>query len=125
MCRDFLSEVGASEDAKVELHSELAALLNYIGEVATRIRFVGQHKRQDPHAFSDVVWLGDSLHKLHHLGEAIGMQDRWAILNACDWLIADHESYRSDGESQAAFSRNRVNLDSAIAIFEAIKAKVA
>lgn len=115
----------ASEGAPIDLHQELAALLNYIGEVATRIRFLGQHKKQEPTVFSDVVWLGDSLHKLHHLGEAILLQDRQAITNACCWLIADHESYRNDADSQAAFSRNRVRLDEAIRIFEAISTKVA
>jgi hypothetical protein len=118
-------KIAAPEVAPLDVHDELAALLNYIGDFAMRIRFLGQHKRQDLHAFSDVVWLGDSLHKLHHLGEAIRLQDRQAIANACDWLIADHESYQSDSESQAAFSRNSVRLDEAVRIFEAIKSKVA
>lgn len=107
-----------------DIQQELAALLDHIGGVATSIRCLGQYKRQEPQAFSDVVWLGDSLHKLHHLGEAIRLLDQRAIANACDFLIADHESYRSDTESQEAFARNRVSLDSAIAILEAIKVKV-
>lgn len=114
----------AKDSNSLDLHHELAALLNYIGAVATSIRCLGQYKRQEPNVFPDVAWLGDSLHKLHHLGEAIRLQDRQAIANACDWLIADHESYLSDADRHAAFSRNRVSLDEAVRIFEAIKAKV-
>lgn len=118
-------ERAVSDKRMFDLQDELAELLNYIGTVATSIRCLSQYRRQEPYAFSDIVWLGDSLHKLHHLGEAIRLRDRDAIASACCWLIADHEGYRRDADSQAAFSRNRVSLDEAVGIFEAIKVKVA
>lgn len=120
-----IDEGAVSDKRTLDLHAELAELLNYIGTVATSIRCLGQYSRQEPHVFSDIVWLGDSLHKLHHLGEAIRLHDRDAIASACCWLIADHESYRNEADSQAAFSRNRVRLDEAIRIFEAINSKIA
>ncbi len=106
-----------------DLHDELAALLNNISEVSTAIRFQGQHW-QLPHSSSDVVWLADSLHKLCHLGEVVQRRDREGIVSACDWLIADYENYKSSGDSSDAFKRQRLNLDSVIQIFRAIKAKV-
>jgi hypothetical protein len=118
-------EDAVSDKRIYDLHDELAELLNYIGTVGTSIRYLGQYSRQEPNVFSDIVWLGDSLHKLHHLGEAIRRRDRYAIASACCWLIADHENYRNDACTKLAFSGNRVNIDEAIGIFEAINAKVA
>lgn len=88
----------------MNFNQEFSRLLTYISDVSSAIRLNSPY-RAGPAGYADfppeeignnVMWLADSLHKLHILGEAIGSGDSKRIVDTCDTLMAYYRLFFVD-----------------------------
>lgn len=124
------------QNLEIDLTDELARLLSYTAGVAIAIRlnsaYRSDYKEQNPQHGYDVMWLADSLHNFDMLARAIQESNSAEIARACDMLLSFYAMYThgptegNKGDPQGSFARHAryANLDEALAVFKAIKAKV-
>jgi hypothetical protein len=133
MGRDVVrSQPAYTKDFMIDYQQDLGAFLGFVGDVATAIRMNSAYNSEaahQPHTSHDVMWLADSLHGLHRLGDAISSADFGAIVSACDAQIAIYRGYqevrtgRWQSPPHEAFERSEhlVSLDRGIAILRSIR----
>ena len=118
----------------IDYQQDFGAFLSFVGDVATAIRMNSAYNSEaasEPHTSHDVMWLSDSLHGLHRLGEAISAGDLSAIASACDAQIAIYDGYqmvqtaRWKSPPHETFERSKrfVSLNQGVAILNSIREK--
>lgn len=118
-----------------DLHQELGQLLIHISDTAIAIRMntAYGHPRDPERAAVDAMWLADSLHNLHMLGDAIQCRDAGKVIWACDMLLSRYNEYATAEQAgyqgvkaREAFARHpQVSLEGAIGLFQTLRDKAA
>ena len=84
------------------LERDLAGVLIFVARVAVAIRMHSAYCGARPldTAPFDLMWLADSLHNLHLLGQAVQSARPDRVVQACDKLLKQLEGYAAEEKAQ-------------------------